>query len=320
MALRIGILAQSSSWYYRDLARAVQQRGGTSVRLDFAQLTAAIHDSTSTISGRASVSTEFSHLTASAGATTAKEQDAGEIDLADLSAVIVRTMPPGTLEQVVFRMNVLQRLEAAGVRVINSPRSLECAIDKYLTTARLQHAGLPVPATVVCESSEAACEAFAALGGDVVVKPVFGAEGRGIVRVSDPDLAFRTFRTIERTGSVLYLQQFIDHPGNDVRVLVLNGQVLGGMLRENPHDFRTNVSRRATATKYHPTETECALALAAAECVGAWVAGVDLLYDRQRRVHVIEVNGVPGWKAFARVNQLDVADRVLAELEESSGS
>ena len=61
------------------------------------------------------------------------------------------------------------------------------------------------------------------LGGDVVVKPLFGAEGRGIVRVSDPDLAFRTFRTLERIQSVLYLQQFIEHKGFDVRILVLDG-------------------------------------------------------------------------------------------------
>ena len=71
--------------------------------------------------------------------------------------------------------------------------AIECAVDKYLTTARLVDAGLPVPRTIVCENAEAAQVAFEQLGGDVVVKPVFGAEGRGILRVSDPDLALRTF-------------------------------------------------------------------------------------------------------------------------------
>ena len=65
-------------------------------------------------------------------------------------------------------------------------------------TARLQQAGLPVPPTAVCETAEAALAAFDQLGGDVVVKPLFGSEGRGIVRVSDPDLAVRVFRTLER--------------------------------------------------------------------------------------------------------------------------
>src|SRR5207249_6795759 len=134
------------------------------------------------------------------------------LDLTEFNAVIIRTMPPGSLEQVVYRMDVLARLEGAGVVVLNSAKSVECAVDKYLTTARLEAAGLPVPATVVCENSEDALAAFERLGSDVVVKPIFGSEGRGILRVSDPDLALRTFRTLERLQAVLYLQQFVDHP------------------------------------------------------------------------------------------------------------
>lgn len=111
----------------------------------------------------------------------------GDRDLRNLDVVLVRTMPPGSLEQVVARMDMLAGLEACGVRVINSPRALECAVDKYLTTQRLALAGIPVPATIVCENSDTALEAFERLGRDVVVKPLFGAEGRGIMRVSDPE-------------------------------------------------------------------------------------------------------------------------------------
>jgi len=199
-------------------------------------------------------------------------------------------------------------LEASGVQVINPPKALECAVDKYLTTARLSAAGLPVPDTVVCESPEAARTAFDQLGGDVVVKPLFGAEGRGIVRVSDPDLAQRVFFTLSRMQSVLYLQRFIDHGGSDVRVLVLDGKVLGGMRRISPNDFRTNVSRQAHAEPHQPTDQECEWAQRAVAATGAVFAGVDILYDRDGRGYVIEVNAVPGWKAFARTNQLDVAD------------
>ena len=96
-------------------------------------------------------------------------------------------MPPGSLEQVVFRMDVLNRLQARGVTVLNSPRALEMCVDKYLASACLETAGLPVPPTIVCQDAETALEAFEQLGGDVVVKPLFGSEGRGMVRVSDPD-------------------------------------------------------------------------------------------------------------------------------------
>lgn len=224
-------------------------------------------------------------------------------------------MPPGSLEQVVTRMNLLAGLEASGIHVCNSPRSLECAIDKYLTTARLAQAGLPVPETVCCQTSKQALEWFERLGGDVVVKPLFGAEGRGIVRVSDLDMAWRVFTAIERTQGVLYLQRFVDHGGCDYRLLVLNGRVLGGMRRRSADDFRTNVARNGVAEAYQPSDREVELACRAADVVGTSFAGVDLLYDRAGSVSVIEVNAVPGWRAFAKVNSLDIASLFLEFLE-----
>jgi ribosomal protein S6--L-glutamate ligase len=216
-------------------------------------------------------------------------------------------MPPGSLEQVVFRMDVLGRLQAAGVPVINPPRSIECAVDKFLTTARLEAAGLPVPRTVTCQDSETAMQAFESLGGDVVVKPLFGAEGRGICRVSDPDLAFRTFRTLERIDAVLYLQEFMHHPGHDVRVLVLGGEITGSMRRYADDDFRTNVAVSGRAEPHAATLDEQRIALAAADAVGTHFAGIDLLYDQSGRCYVIEVNAVPGWQAFQRTTGIDVA-------------
>ena len=115
----------------------------------------------------------------------------GGVDLAQLDAVLVRTMPPGSLEQVVFRMDVLARLEAQGLVVINPARAIEAAVDKYLATARLQAAGLRVPRTAVCQTVEEALGWFAELGGDVVLKPLFGSEGRGITRLVDEAFALR---------------------------------------------------------------------------------------------------------------------------------
>lgn len=237
-------------------------------------------------------------------------------DLTSCDAILVRTMPPGSLEQVVFRMDALVQLQARGIHVLNPPKAIECAVDKYLTTARLAAAGLPVPETVVCETAAHAMEVFAALGGDVVIKPIFGSEGRGIVRVSDPDLALRTFRTIERTQSILYLQRFVDHPGCDLRVMVLGGRILGGMQRCCPDDFRVNVSRSGHARQITLTSEQEDWALRAAAAVGAPLAGIDLLTDREGRSFVIEVNGVPGWQAFRRVTGCDVATAVIQYLEE----
>ncbi len=289
--MQIAILGRPDSWYARDLSRAITSRG------------------------HAATVVPFERLATSVGLPGISPVTGTGQDLTTCDAVIVRTMPPGSLEQVVFRMDALTRLQDHGIEVLNPPRAVECAVDKYLTTARLAAAGLPVPATVVCETAAYAMEVFEALGGDVVVKPIFGSEGRGIVRVSDPDLALRTFRTIERTQSILYLQRFIDHPGCDLRVMVLNGRILGGMKRCCPDDFRVNVSRSGHAEKIQLTAEHEDWALRSAAAVGAPLAGIDLLTDREGRSYVIEVNGVPGWQAFRRVTGCDVAVEVVRYLE-----
>ena len=238
----------------------------------------------------------------------------GDEDLDTLDAMIVRTMPPGSLEQVVFRMDALAQMESLGVIVLNPPKAIECAVDKYLTTARLQRAVLRVPDTVVCENSDAAHEAFLSLGQDVLVKPIFGSEGRGIVRVSDTELARRTFRTLERIQSVLYLQKYVEHEGFDIRALVLDGIIIGAMRRQATDDFRTNVSQHGHAEPYTLSDAEAEWALKAAAATGTRFAGIDLLSDRQGKLYVIEVNAVPGWRAFRRVTGCDVAALIIQSL------
>lgn len=300
----IGVLGNSDSWYVRELQRAGGELGHEVVRLEFARIVAACGMQRGNEDGR---QTPTGSLTL---ALFQAEREPGA-DLTKFGAVIIRTMPPGSLEQVVYRMDVLARLEASGVVVLNPPKSVECAVDKYLTTAKLEASGLPVPETVVCENSDDALVAFEQLGCDVVVKPIFGSEGRGILRVSDPDLALRTFRTLERLQAALYLQRFVDHPGHDVRVLVLDGRVLGGMRRVSDNDFRTNVSREGRGEAHNVTDVEAEWALRAAAATGARFAGIDILYDRAGRGFVIEVNAVPGWRAFQQVTGLDVARLVI---------
>jgi ribosomal protein S6--L-glutamate ligase len=241
------------------------------------------------------------------------------LDLSGVDRVLVRIVPPGTLEQVVFRMDALHRIAAAGIPVINPASAVETAVDKYLATARLEAAGLPVPTTVACESAAAALEAFRDLGRDVVVKPLFGSQGRGMMRISDPDLAERAFGVLERLGSVIYLQPFLVHDGWDIRAFVLGGRVVAAMKRKSRTDWRTNVARGATAeaTELSPADVE--LAVRAAAAVGAKAAGVDLLPAGSKRF-VLEVNAVPGWQALAKATGRDIAAEILRFTAEGVGS
>ncbi len=276
--MRIAILSFGIGWHVRDLVRAAHQRGHDAVPVDFRKVHAAIPHS---------------------------------CNLDGFDAVLVRTMPPGSLEQVVFRMDVLHQLETKGVRVLNPPRALEICVDKYLASARLENAGLPTPPTAVCQDAETAFAAYERLGGDVIVKPLFGSEGRGMVRVESPDLAWRVFRTLERMQTILYVQQTIAHPGWDLRVFVLGERVLAAMRRHAKEGWRTNVAQGGRAEAVSVTAEEERLALAAARAVGAQVAGVDLLPRPDGAYDVLEVNAVPGWRALAPATGVDVGRAIV---------
>jgi ribosomal protein S6--L-glutamate ligase len=277
--MHIALLSGGSGWHVRDLQRAASELGHATEILDFRKLAARVA--------------------------------AGPEPLDQFEAVIVRTMPPGSLEHVVFRMDLLHRLQDHGVIVLNPPRALEICIDKFLATSRLEAAGLPVPPTIACQTADDAMEAFASLGGDVVVKPLFGSEGRGMIRIDDVEMAWRIFRTLERTDCVLYLQQFVKHPGWDLRAFVIGGQVRAAMRRYARNGWRTNVAQggRAEVTRLTP-ELEC-LALQAAKACGTIAAGIDLLSGPNGEWYVLEVNAVPGWRALAPVTGIDVAREMI---------
>jgi len=284
--MRFAVLADPESWYLRDLARAAEILRHETTQVSFSQIAAEV--------GSGGSARIFS----------------GEHDLTKFDAVLVRTMPPGSLEQVVFRMDCLARLEAQGVCVINPARAVEAAVDKYLTSAKLQAAELLTPRTITCQTADDAMAAFETLGGDVVLKPLFGSEGRGITRLNDPALALRAFKMLAQLGAVLYVQEFIEHEGADLRLLVMGDEILG-MKRRNPLDWRTNVSRGAKTERLEVTPELADLAHRAADAVGAPLAGVDVLPGKDGRLYVLEVNAVPGWKALARTLEIDVASEVL---------
>ena len=282
---RIALLASPESWYTRDLQRAAAGRCELAVA-DFTLLSAHV-------------------------AAGACRVFAGEIALSDSDAVLVRTMPAGSLEEVVIRMDVLAALEGAGVRVVNPPKAIEAAVDKFLCSARLAAAGLPTPRTIVCQDAGAAVDAFETLGGDVVLKPLFGGEGRGLVRIDDGDLLVRAARLLSSNGAAIYLQEFIRHAGCDLRVLLLGDQSWA-VRRTNRADWRTNAARGATVREHLATPEQLDLARRAATVVGATFAGVDLVEDEAGRTLVLEVNAVPGWKSLAAACRVDVAAALLA--------
>jgi len=229
--------------------------------------------------------------------------------LKDLNGLIIRPIGRGSLEEIIFRMDLLHRLQRLGMLIINAPLSIERSVDKYHTLALLEEHGLPVPETVVTESHEEALKAFHELGGDVVIKPLFGSRGIGSTRVSDPDVAERLFRAIAFYHGVLYLQRFIPHGISDVRAFVVGDKVIAAMHRVSSN-WKTNVSLGAKPVALSPSERLERLAVKAAEVVGCKVAGVDILESDDGPL-IVELNSQPGWRGLQSVANVSIAEEIV---------
>lgn len=234
---------------------------------------------------------------------------AASVDLGSCDLLLAREVPGGSLEQVIFRMDALHQLENAGLRVINSPYSIEKMVDKYYTLSLLQQAGLCVPDTLVCETFTGAMEAFEVLGEDVVVKPLFGSRGVGMVRLSEIDTAGRVFRALQLGGYVYYLQKFISHNNRDQRVLMIGPECVASMERV-ASSWKTNVAAGAAPIRCEVTDEIRDICQAASRALGADYCGVDLLRSETGELFILEVNSMPAWQGLQEVTPFDIATRI----------
>lgn len=234
----------------------------------------------------------------------------GEIGvLEDLDALITRPIGRGSVEEIIFRMDLLYRLERLGMLIINPPSSIERSVDKYYTLTLLEEEGLPVPRTAVTEDPRDALKCFYELGGDVVVKPLFGSRGVGATRVSDPDVATRVFRTVTFYHGVLYLQEFVPHGVSDLRVFVVGDRVIASM-RRVAENWKTNVSLGAKPMPLQLSDELEDLALRTTKIIGCKVAGVDILESSNGPL-IVELNSQPGWRGLQTVAKVNIADEIV---------
>jgi RimK family alpha-L-glutamate ligase len=229
--------------------------------------------------------------------------------LKDLDAIVIRPIGRGSLEEIIYRMDLLHKLQRLGMLIVNPPLSIERSADKYHTLALMEEQNLPVPQTVVTESPSEALEAFQELGGDVVIKPLFGSRGIGSTRVTDPDVAERLFRAIVFYHGVLYLQKFIPHGNSDVRAFVIGDRVIAAMHRVTRSGWKTNVSLGAKPVSLNPREELEGLAVRAAEIIGCKIAGVDILESPDGPV-IIELNSQPGWRGLQSVTAVNIGEEI----------
>ena len=232
-------------------------------------------------------------------------------------AAFVRGVPGGTLEEVVYYLDILHALRRLGVLVYNDGRAIERSVDKGMTSFLLHAAGIPTPPTWIVRDPETAARVVArelAVGHELVCKPLFGSQGEGLTRLTQGE---PTLPTAQTCNGVYYLQRFIaggTAPAHDFRVFVIGGRALAAMRRTAATGWITNVAQGATCYPADLPPDLKQLAEAAADILELAYAGVDCLRDTAGRAWVIEVNGVPAWKGLQQVCGLDLAAALVADL------
>ncbi|MDM0073250.1 RimK family alpha-L-glutamate ligase [Variovorax sp. J2P1-59] len=300
--LTVAIMTDETGWHTRRLQAALRARGCIGRCVDLADCridtTAAWHGLVIPGFGR---------------------------DLPD--AVLVRGIASGTFEQVTKRLGVLHALRELGVSVYNDARAIERSVDKSMTSLLLHAARVPTPPTWATESlahAQRIAIREGAAGHALVLKPLFGSQGKGLQLVGQVDGVHHRLPDIGAAyGSLAYLQRFIPPltaPGFDWRVLVVGGRAVTAMRRVSSHWIH-NVAQGARCEPAELTPELASLAEGAALALGMDYAGVDLMpspprtkWGSRHGIQVIEVNGVAAWQGLQRVTGFDIARCIVDDL------
>jgi tetrahydromethanopterin:alpha-L-glutamate ligase len=229
-------------------------------------------------------------------------------------AVHVRTLSAGSFEATTKRLGVLHALSKLGVVVWNDAPAIERCVDKSMTSFLLAHAGVPTPPTWTMESAEAARAVIEreASRGPLVLKPLFGAQGKGLRLIRRPE----DLPAPEEIAGVYYLQRFQSNGAEDFtdyRLFVLRGRVIAAMMRR-ASTWITNVKQGGQPLAVAPDPKMERLAVAAAEAVGTAIAGVDVLVTADGGPTVLEVNSMPAWSGLQKVSERNIAEAIASAL------
>jgi tetrahydromethanopterin:alpha-L-glutamate ligase len=285
---RVGLVVDNLDWHARALSRALAALGATAVPI---------------------------RLTACGFATSSPTGlviDGLGTALPD--AIVVRSMSGGSFEAVTLRLGILHAVGDLGVMVWNDARAIERCVDKSMTSFLLARAGIATPPTWAVESRAAATAIVAREAGDgpLVLKPLFGSQGRGLRLIRAPD----DLPEAAEVNGVYYLQRFVgvERDGfRDFRLLVSRGRVIAAMARHSP-GWITNVKRGARPVAVVANEEMRELALRAAAAVGAAFAGVDVLFCADGGPTVLEVNSMPAWSGLQKVTPFNIAAALAGDI------
>ena len=215
--------------------------------------------------------------------------------------------------------------KAYGVPVVNGPEVADTCADKVNNSLALEAAGVPTPNTDVAFTKDAALESIEKFGYPCVLKPVVGSWGRLMAKIDSRSAAEAILEHKETLGhyehKIFYVQEFVDKPGRDMRVLAVDGEPIAAMVRSSEH-WLTNAAKGAETNEFELDDRALELVETASDAVGGGLLGIDLMevgIDKEsgefEDYTVHEVNHTVEFKALNEVTDVDVPAKVVDWLE-----
>ena len=212
-----------------------------------------------------------------------------------------------------FQLAVVRHFEQAGVPCINGSLPIEIVKDKLRSSQILSRAGLSIPNTMMVRMPIDDGLVESNIGFPCVVKVVTGSYGEGVYLCERKRDYKKLMEFIDTLGAkkTMIVQEYMGaKPGEDLRVFVVGGKVIGAMRRTAPEgDFRANITGGGTGSNYEVTPEIEYLARETARVLELNIAGIDLLFSETGFV-VCEANSNPGFSGFEKYCQVDVADHI----------
>ena len=206
-------------------------------------------------------------------------------------------------------------LEFLDVPVINSFEISNTCGNKMITSMLLKKNNIPTPKTYFSFSAESAMEHFEKIGYPLVIKPIIGSWGRSVIPIKDKDTADAIIENRQVTDGpqdrIYYLQEMIDRPPRDIRVITVGDQTVAAMYRKSSGGFKTNIALGAEPEICKITNEIEELCQKASKAVGGGILGIDLMEDKKRGLVVHEVNNTVEFKGLVKVAEKNIPKEMI---------
>ena len=206
-------------------------------------------------------------------------------------------------------------LEFMDIPVINKFDVANTCGNKMITSMLLKKNNIPTPKTYFSFSAETALNNFEKVGYPLVIKPIIGSWGRSVMPVKDKDTAEAVIENRQVTDGpqdrIYYLQEMIDRPPRDIRVITVGDQAVSAMYRKSSGGFKTNIALGADPELCQITKEMEDLCEKTSKAVGGGILGIDLMEDKEKGLVVHEVNNTVEFKGLVKVSEKNIPKEMI---------